>query len=53
MKKYPIYKKVVRERITCICLQSNKKCKSVCEKDVMFYDQYRGIAECFKNIKEQ
>jgi len=53
MKKYPIYKKVVREKITCICLRSNKQCERICEKDTMLYDEFKAWRECFKNKKEQ
>lgn len=52
MKKYKIFKKVVKEKIVCICLQSCKKCRRYCEKDEMLYDEFAGLRECFAKNKE-
>lgn len=36
-------------KITCICKASNKGCGKSCDRDIMYYDKYKDIKECFKN----
>lgn len=38
-----------REQVNCICLQSFKKCGKQCYKEILYYDEFDGIRECFKN----
>lgn len=60
MKKLSVYLKLHKERIVCVCLRTGDKswqrnrlkCKGVCEKDFVFYDEYRDILECFSKNKE-
>lgn len=38
-----------KQKLNCICMQSKKRCNSKCERDVMEYNQYQHLEECFKN----
>lgn len=37
------------EKLKCVCLRSNKRCKKKCTKETVDYDQFKGIERCFKN----
>lgn len=37
------------DRIDCICLRSHKNCHKYCLKDIVLYDEYADLNECFKN----
>lgn len=52
MKKLPVFIKVKNEKIICMCLRSRRRCGAKCEKDIVFYDEYAGINECFYGNKE-
>lgn len=40
--------------IVCICLRSHRLCNDkTCQRDVVEYDQYQHLRECFKNKPSQ
>lgn len=50
MKTLKVFVKAEHGRIVCMCLRSNRRCGcSQCEKDVVTYDEYRNMQECFRN----
>lgn len=47
--KIKVFLKIEKEKIKCICLRENKRCKRRCEADEVEYDQYKELEELFKN----
>lgn len=49
-KTLKVFLRVRHGEIVCMCLRSCRRCKdATCIKDIVEYDQYQGIYECFKN----
>lgn len=38
-----------KQELKCICMQNNKRCGHWCEKDIISYDQYQHLKDCFNN----
>ena len=49
-KRLRVFLRVRHGEIVCICLRSHRMCyDKTCERDVVEYDQYQHLKECFKN----
>lgn len=49
-KRLKVFMRVRNGEIVCICLRSHRLCNDhTCTKDVVEYDQYQHLRECFAN----
>lgn len=49
-KRLRVFLRVRQGEIVCICLRAHRLCNdATCERDVVEYDQYQHLKECFKN----
>lgn len=52
-KRLKVFLRVRAGEIVCICLRSHRLCNdTTCQRDVVEYDQYQHLRECFKNKTE-
>lgn len=52
-KRIKVFVRVRQGDIVCICLRSHRLCNdATCLRDVVEYDQYQHLRECFKNKTE-
>lgn len=53
-KHLKVFLRVRAGEIVCICLCSHRLCNdTTCQRDVVEYDQYQHLTECFKNKRTQ